>query len=402
MERGTFEAYLCQRYAFDWIETRGMLRLFEKGEFPGIQGRIEADLGKVMDARCMLARALSRGREGELRQLLLSIGWGEVRLHDELRLRIIVSRLAKRGMPDLKGGFPVLPASLEDLEEGPRNALKRFFSGDSLVHSLGEAGEAERTLLLFKGKPLVELEEVKPDVLGAITESERASALREFYLMKLCGKIFRFPSKRISKPVFGAWLKALKNHMMDKGAAIPERIERQAEGIAGTSIEADFILLPALRPGSGRPGHRLDFVFSRKRAERLIGELVDGLPLGAALKRAREGFGRGLGLAKIHKLESLSGKWIDYDDLRRTLDFTVSFLGFCFDFKKRVLLLEKTRKWYIVPSPWGYVLVRVNRKRKKKVPLPCIKDDEMEMFMVERLKEYLAGRPAKGNGRGAG
>ena len=384
VRRSSFEAYLCERFARSWTRVRAVLALFARGLHPGLPEKIRIPEKDVIELRAILAGKVSGGDEKALRRELLSFGWGEVGVLDRLRGRLLVERLAafsakkKKALPagvrkllsDLLP--PLLPPRLEDLETDGRARVLDLLA-ESKVSFFLERREGGGEILAWAGRePLVKTEEVLVDLLGVLTETERRRAFREYLALRTAenrlGRILRAETGSLPRAVSPAraWMGRARAAFLASPQDKDPRpvLAKAARRAAAEKVQGVFLLVPALRKSSGRPG----FPGDQKRALERARTLKEELEGGESPSKVREGILAGLppgkAVERVREVMDLSGRELAFPELEAALDTPLDGLGLGENPAWSLLLFAKKGEWTLVSTWWGPLLFRLEKKSR--------------------------------------
>jgi len=385
LRRGPFEAYLCERFARDWIRTRAVLALFERGLYPGVPEKIRIPGREVLALRSRLAGRAAGGDEKELRRKLLALGWGEVSLLDRLKGRLLVERLAslprkeRKALPEGAALLlserlpPLLPSGLEDLAGDSRERILRHLAAGKVVYFL-ERRTGGGTVLAWSGRtPLVRTEEILVDLLGVLTETERRRAFREYLALRkaedrLGRTVLPLRGKRTGKgerSPAGAWMDAVREAFLSspEGRNSPPLPAGRIRKAALRLLEGEFLLVPALRAASGRPGFPGDQRRALAGAKALRKELEEGrTSFAAAASKVRAGMKEGTALGRWNAFAELTGKRMGLKEMERAFATPLDGLGLGENPAWSLFLFAERGKWILTRTWWGPLLFRLGKE----------------------------------------
>ena len=387
LRRAPFEAYLCERFAGGWIETRAVLALLARGLYPGLGGKIRIPEKEVIRLRASLAEKAAGGSEKALRRALLGMGWGEVGLLDRLRGRLLVERLASLG-PEKKKALPeevrsllerplppLLPGRLGDLAGDRRARVVRLLLGRGKISFFLERREGGGEVLAWSGRePLVRTEEILVDLLGVLTETERRRAFREYLALraaeKALGRVIRVkdgnrgPGKAWPSPA-RAWMEAVREAFLSspEGRASSPALAKAARRAAARRIRGFFLLVPALRKSSGRPGFPGDQkrALGKARALRKALEKGEAVP-GKVLPGLRASWGREGAWKRAGGLEGPTQKLLGLEELELRLATPLDGLGLGENPAWSLLLFSRKGGWIRTSTWWGPLLFKLEEE----------------------------------------
>ncbi len=400
LRRAPFEAYLCERFAWDWIRTRAVSALFARGLYPGFPWKIRVPEAKVLALRAALAGKTEKGGEKALRRALLSMGWGEVPLLDHLRVRLLVQGLAglapekKKVLPRevralLEGALPpLLPSRLGDLARDGRAQVAALLA-KGRIHSYLERREGGGTVLAWTGDtPLVRTEEILVDLLGVLTETERRRAFREYLALRMAeerlGKVCRVEEGAGRAE---AWMGRVRAGFLasPEGKAPWPLLARAARKAAAGWVEGRLLLVPALRASSGRPGFPGDQKRALARARDLREELEGGrLSPGEGVKRLCSTSPGGWARRRVEYLAGFSGKALGLKDLEGLFRTPLDGLGLGGNPAWTLLLFSRKGSWTLAGTWWGPLLFEQEKGGKEG------RADAAEVSALEGRMRFLA------------
>ncbi len=395
LRRASFEAYLCERFARGWTRTRAVLALFARGLYPGFPGKIRIPEKEVIRLRASLAGKVAGGDEKALRRALLARGWGEVGLLDRLRGRLLAERLASLG-PGKRKVFPgevrslleaplppLLPSTLEDLEGDGRARLLESLAAGKVSYFLERREGGGEVLAWLGGKPLVRTEEILVDLLGVLTETERRRAFREYLALRMAerrlGKVLRVEGKEArggkgDRPA-QAWMRRVRAAFLasPEGKASRPLLARAARRAASRGILGFFLLVPALRKSSGRPGFPGDQkkALSRALALKEALEKEETAPA-EALARLRLGFSKGEAWKKVEDLEGRASGALGLEELERRMATPLDGLGLGENPAWSLLLFSRKGAWTLTSTWWGPLLFKEDGETRETSPSPAL------------------------------